>query len=191
VATAARIKANRTNARASTGPKTANGRARSAQNAFKHGLTLHIRFFPEFSAEIEALAREIVGPNAHAEIEGLARQVAEAHLDVCRVRQVRHQFVSSKMKDPLYESQSDRRAKCKFLIRVLSRVFRLKWPKISESILLTKLSEYLLTVPEGAEKFLLILSQESRMLLAFDRYERRALSRRKSAIRALDEARSV
>jgi hypothetical protein len=73
----------------------------------------------------------------------------------------------------------------------LSRVFRLKGPKISESILLTKLSEYLLTVPEGAEKFLLILSQESRMLLAFDRYERRALSRRKSAIRALDEARSV
>jgi hypothetical protein len=45
------------------------------------------------------------------------------------VRQVRHQFVSSKMKDPLYESQSDRRTKCKLLIRVLSRVFRLKWPK--------------------------------------------------------------
>ena len=64
------------------------GGTRSAQNAFKHGLTLHIRFFLEFSAEIEALAREIVGPNAHAEIEGLARQVAEAHLDVCRVRQV-------------------------------------------------------------------------------------------------------
>ena len=44
---------------------------------------------------------------------------------------------------------------------------------------------------EGAERFLLIISQESRMLLAFDRYERRALSRRKSAIRALDEARSA
>jgi uncharacterized protein YjiK len=73
----------------------------------------------------------------------------------------------------------------------LSRVFRLKGPKISANILLTKLSEYLLTVPEGAEKFLLIISQESRMLLAFDRYERRALSRRKSAIRALDEARSA
>jgi hypothetical protein len=43
--------------------------------------------------------------------------------------------------------------------------------------------------PEGAEKFALILQQESRQLALFDRYENRARRRRNRAIRALDEAR--
>jgi len=43
--------------------------------------------------------------------------------------------------------------------------------------------------PEGAEKFALILKQESRQLDLFDRYENRARRRRNRAIRALDDAR--
>jgi len=35
-----KIKANRANARASTGPRTARGRARAARNALRHGLSL-------------------------------------------------------------------------------------------------------------------------------------------------------
>jgi hypothetical protein len=41
----------------------------------------------------------------------------------------------------------------------------------------------------GPHKFATILSQEAKHLLAMDRYERRALSRRKFAIQAFDEAR--
>jgi hypothetical protein len=44
---------------------------------------------------------------------------------------------------------------------------------------------------EGVEKFALILADHSGELFAFDRYERRALSRRNSAMRAFTEAQVV
>ena len=43
--------------------------------------------------------------------------------------------------------------------------------------------------PQGEEKFAYILSDLTPMLVAIDRYERRALSRRKFAIRDFDAAR--
>lgn len=43
--------------------------------------------------------------------------------------------------------------------------------------------------PQGAHKFALILCEEAKQLLAMDRYEQRAFSRRKFAIRALDALR--
>jgi hypothetical protein len=58
-----------------------------------------------------------------------------------------------------------------------------------QKIPLAALGKYLMSMPEGPEKFAIILSQETKRLLAMDWYERRALLRRNSAIRALDEAR--
>jgi hypothetical protein len=53
---------------------------------------------------------------------------------------------------------------------------------------LAALSDYLTTVPEGSQKLALIVTQEVQQLSSLDRYERRAFSRRKFAIRALDLA---
>ena len=44
------------------------------------------------SEEVETLAREIAGADANAEIQDLARQIAEAQIDLRRVRYARHQF---------------------------------------------------------------------------------------------------
>jgi hypothetical protein len=76
-----KIKANRANARSSTGPQTAQGRARAARNALRHALSLPISSNPALSEEAEAVAREIAGPDANAETQALARQIAEAQID--------------------------------------------------------------------------------------------------------------
>jgi hypothetical protein len=71
-----KIKANRANARASAGPKTAVGRARAAKNALRHALSLPVCSIPALSEQVEVLARKIAGPGANAETQELARRVA-------------------------------------------------------------------------------------------------------------------
>ena len=63
---ARRREANRANARASTGPNTRAGKARSAGNARRHGLSLPALRDPALSHEIVALVRAIVGAEAGA-----------------------------------------------------------------------------------------------------------------------------
>jgi hypothetical protein len=143
-----KITANRANARASTGPKTPQGRTRSARNALRHALSLPVHSDKGLSEEVEALAREIAGADASTEMQRLARRVAEAQIDLRRVRYARHQLLS----------------------------------RAAPGAPVT-------TTPEGPHKLTTILSREVQRLSALDRYERRALSRRKFAIRAFDLAR--
>jgi hypothetical protein len=159
VTSARKIRANHENARASTGPKTAQGRANSTKNALRHALSLPVYSDPVMSEAVEALAREIAGPDANAEMRELARRVAEAQIDLRRVRCARHQLLSKALSNPSYAPANVRE-------------------KLAVS-----------TAPEGPHKLATILSQEVQQLSAMDRYERRALSRRKFAIRAFDLAR--
>ena len=100
-----KVRANRANARASTGPKTARGRLHAARNALRHALSLPLYSDPVWSEEVEALAREIIGTDEDAEIQELARRIAEAHIDLRRVRHARHQILSQALIDPDYESE--------------------------------------------------------------------------------------
>ena len=95
-----KLKANQDNARASTGPKTAQGRARVVRNALRHGLSLPVSSLPMLCEQVDALAREIAGPGATAEIKKLSRLVAEAQVDLRRARYTRHQVLSSALRDP-------------------------------------------------------------------------------------------
>ena len=138
-----KIKANRANSRASTGPRTRVGRARAARNALRHGLSLPVCSDPVFSGQVEELAREIAGGDPNPEIRQSARLIAEAQIDLLRVRQARHQLLT----DPL---------------------------------------DVLRSTPRGDDKVVTILSQEAERLDAFDRYERRARSRRNLAVQEFD-----
>ena len=51
--------ANRRNARSSTGPRTAAGKARVAQNALRHGLNVAVADDPLLTEEVERIARAI------------------------------------------------------------------------------------------------------------------------------------
>jgi hypothetical protein len=178
-----KIQANRANARLSTGAKTSHGRACSARNAYRHGLSLSTHFDPVLSEEVETLARQIAGPGADAEMLVLTRRIAEAQIDVGRVRNARRQLLSQTLRDPDYDSEARKRQK-DALVRRCARVAGPLTP-IPDGVV-----GFLDSKPEGPSKFATILMDKARQLLAMDRYERRALSRRKFAIRDFDEARS-
>ena len=130
---------------------------------------------------MEALAREIAGPDANAETQELAHQVAEAQIDLRRVRYARQQLLSDCLSDRYYDSHANVQMKFK----VVRRLLQGKGPDMS----IEALEKFVTSTPQGPHKFATVLSQEAKRLLAMDRYERRALSRRKFAIRAFDAAR--
>jgi hypothetical protein len=180
VISARKLNANRANARASTGPKTEQGRARSARNSLRHALSLPVASDPIWSNEISALAREIAGPGANAEIQELADRVAEAQIDLHRVRYARHQLLSSALSEPNYGCWIHWPGKIKIIKQLLRKGF---------NVPLANLKAFLTSTAQGPQKLATVLSEEEKRFRVIDRYERRAISRRKFAIRALEEGR--
>lgn len=172
-----RIKANRENAEASTGPKTPHGRDRAARNALCHGLSLPVYSDPSMSKEVKSLALQIAGADSSVEIQALAHRVAEAHADVRRVRYVRHQLLCHTLSNRHYVSRRNVRMNAAFIRPVTGE----DSPPADWRSATWTLAEL--------QKFSLIIAEDSKKLLVLDRYERRALSRRKFAVRYFDKAR--
>jgi len=86
---------NRYNAQKSTGPRSKLGRKKSSRNALRHGLAVAIGSDPAFSNDIEMLAIAVERAATGQAVGEFARQVAEAELDILRIRKIRaSQFVS-------------------------------------------------------------------------------------------------
>jgi hypothetical protein len=167
-----KVLANRQNAKKSTGPRTKTGKSRASRNAVRHGLERVDFGNPGYPAQVERLARAICPDASDPFRYEQALIIAESQMFLARVRAVRIAAIEHGSPARLLGSREGTR-------------------KFSDSA----------TAEEGREKYLQQGSDESAPqaldeteglsralsdLLSLERYERRALSRRRRAIRRFD-----
>jgi hypothetical protein len=160
-------------------------RARSTRNALRHGLNIPVSKVSDLAPQIEHLAEEIAGADAPTEVRDYARAVADAHIDVCRVRRTRQLFLERALNEH-YETCELAEQKFRILKKWLS-------PKTAFAPVPRSLVNLLAlpSIRNDPEKWGRVVITHTETLSAFDRYERRALSRRARAIERFDGARAL
>jgi len=142
----------------------------------RHGLSLPVDSDPTFSQEVAALTRQIVGAGATGKCK---RWHAVSPKPRSSYAASRHDLISRALSDPVYDSRTNWDKKLNVALRIIRRCCRCEdVPEEEVKFLFSKLAE--------PDRFMTIDTEIARRLPTLYRYERRALSRRKLAIRAFD-----
>jgi hypothetical protein len=186
------IIANRENAMKSCGPTSKDGKARSSLNARRHGLSVRVDTHEDYIAERKARAHKISG-GADNEVDFIvAQEIASAQIDLERIKKVRDELLTNhygSLKQPSRGIKKGKRREVKKILEKIEIIEKRDRPIKNQEELLSKLtSQYSRMIEEPIEtgniENLSFLATE---LLKIERYEQRALSRLRTAIRKHEE----
>jgi hypothetical protein len=169
---------------ASGGPKTTAGKARSARNALRHALSIPVCKRPSLSIQTEEIALKIAGPDPDEALLDRARAVAEAQVDLKRVRARRNTLVAELLAHPEYQPLPAYKSQVRKM-RTIDRIEGALGTSFDFDVIEPLIE---LEPLKSDQKFATAIEARTRELSALDRYERRAISKRKSAIRSFDSA---
>jgi hypothetical protein len=198
-----KIFANRQNAKKSTGPKTKSGKSRASRNAVRHGLECVDFGNSGYPQEVERLAKAICPGSSDPFRYEQALIIAECQIQLERVRAARIAAIE-RIPGPLDEVSITAVTKTvRLATKLLRDATKLLRKASKDTINSAKVQEYrekliqsmLLNqslrqeIDQSARRSLDETERLSRAvpeLLSLERYERRALSRRRRAIRRFD-----
>jgi hypothetical protein len=178
-----RVRANRANAQRSTGPKSATGKAALRRNALKHALSVPIERMTGHHLQIEQLATRIAGKNPTKEHYGCAYQIASAVIDLRRIQKARFRL----LQDPAERVKEPSIGKVNWAMRRMVAPGQRKAAEEDDAEVNGIFARFEGHKPGGGEYSL----EEGFAVLALklerlDRYERRAFTRFRKALRLLD-----